>query len=276
VRKVLWLLIVFGWTLHAFPSATGLLEEAEALLPERLDVPVLQECIELYEEALAFEPENTELMVMLAQLWHEWAILSVEEDLQSRGFREAADYAAWAMGLGSYLEFESMSVRDLEAFLGTVDNPGALLWAADSWGKLLELEDDHWRAARIRAPDKFYALYSRLIEVDEAYFGAAGHRSMGALIAQTSEASFFAGWIFSWARMESARDHFESALELGGDYAFNHVEYARQYALPSGERDLFVRLLEEALDISADRFPLWNVLAQERARALLEDIDALF
>jgi len=264
VRRLLWLLIVFSWTLHAFPSAAGLLEEAEALLPERLDVAVLQECIELYEQALAIEPDNTELMVMLAQLWHEHAILA-STSLRQSSLQYAADYASWAMGLPSYIPLETMSLNELESFLEGVDDPGALLWAADSWGKLLQGQIR--KAITIWAPSRFRSLYQRLIEVDETYFGAAGHRSMGALMAQTR----VAGLAFPWASLENAREHLERALEIAPEYLPNYVVFAEEYAQRARDRALFVELLERALELPIDPYPVWNALAHDDARRLLED-----
>lgn len=269
MRRTLWLLILFGWTILAFPGVTGLLEQAEALLPARLDVAVLQECIDLYERALALEPENTRLMVKLAQLWHEHAILA-PTNLRRSSLQYAADYASWAMGLPSYAELERMSLAELESFLKGIENPGALLWAADSWGKLLD--EERFKAFRINAPARFRAFYQRLIEVDESYFGAAGHRSMGALMAQTS----VAGFIIRWATLENAREHLERALEIAPEYIPNYIVFAEEYAQRAKDHTLFVELLERALELPTDPYPVWNSLAHEDARRLLVEAEARF
>ncbi|MFO8034018.1 MAG: TRAP transporter TatT component family protein [Candidatus Bipolaricaulota bacterium] len=245
------------------------LEQTGELLPQREDLAVMEECIELYEEALSLSPGDPELLVMLAQLWHEHSRLMEHEehnaDQRMESLKKAADYACQAMGLGSCVELERMSVDEMESHLAEVDNPAALHWAGDSWGKILD--ENRWHALRVHSVDKLRALYGRLIEVDESHFGAAGHRSLGALEANLATTPLVGGWLGS---VDQAHEHFERALELAPEFLMNYLEYADQLARPLGEWELFDELIEHVLQAPMEPTPFWNNLAKRNARELLQ------
>ena len=79
---------------------------------------------------------------------------------------------------------------------------------------------------------------------------------------------------------EAIRRHYERALTLShGRRASVHVAYAEAVALPNQDRAAFVALMHKALavDLEADpEYRLLNMIAQRRARRLLERIDELF
>jgi|GEM_PF-2742335 len=247
-----------------------LLAQADELLPRREERVVLEQCIDLYEEALSQEPEETAIRVKLAQLWHEHAVLlrqeGKEERQQLQSLRASANYAAQALGLESYMEVEGMSVRSLEGYLAEADDPGALLWLGDSWGRILDT--NRWHAFRVQAVEKFRIIYGRLLEIDESFFGAAGHRSLGAMEANLATTALVGGWLGS---VEHARDHFERAIELAPHFLMNHVEYANHLARPRGEWELFDELLHHALQAPVRSKQFWNTIAQELARTLLQE-----
>ena len=78
---------------------------------------------------------------------------------------------------------------------------------------------------------------------------------------------------------EEGRSHFERALELsGGRNLTAKVEYARCYARLMYDRPLHDRLLKEVLqaDTRAKGFTLFNILAKEQAKKLLESAEEYF
>ncbi len=247
------------------------LEQMEELLPLREDIAVLERCIELGEDALSLAPGDPDIVVLLAQLWHEHAILVEHEQhhgaQRMASLKRAADHACQAMGMESYVSLERMSVSELEEYLTAVDNPGALLWAGDSWGKILAGHQLH--AFWVHSVSKLRVLYGRLVEVDEAYFGAAGHRSLGALEANVA-LNRIARWMFGGS-VEQAREHFERALEIAPEYLMNYVEYADHLAGPRDEWGLFDDLLHYVLRAPLEPDPFWNSLAKEYARELLHE-----
>ena len=78
---------------------------------------------------------------------------------------------------------------------------------------------------------------------------------------------------------EKGRDYFERALTVSGDRDLSiRVEYARGYARLVYDRDLHDRLLNEVLagEVKQPGFTLFNNLAQEQARELLDSADDFF
>jgi predicted anti-sigma-YlaC factor YlaD len=79
---------------------------------------------------------------------------------------------------------------------------------------------------------------------------------------------------------DEARRHYERALMLSqGRRASVHVAYAEAVAIPKQDRSAFVALMHKALAVDPDAAPehrLMNLIAQRRARWLLERIDELF
>ena len=78
---------------------------------------------------------------------------------------------------------------------------------------------------------------------------------------------------------EKARRAFERAMELAdGRNLMIPVLYARQYAVATGNRTLYERLLRQVVDAppAAGEHRLMNVVARERARLLLQDAEQLF
>jgi predicted anti-sigma-YlaC factor YlaD len=79
---------------------------------------------------------------------------------------------------------------------------------------------------------------------------------------------------------EELRRHYERALTLSQDRrASVHVAYAEAVAIPNQDRTEFMALMHKALAIDLDADPehrLMNMIAQRRARWLLERIDELF
>ncbi len=250
-------------------TADDLIAEASGLLAQRDDLSIMEQCIALYEEALSARSEDQELLVALAQLWHEHAAL-LERAGRTRSewiasLKNAADYACQAMALESYIDLERMSVAQLRDHIADVESAGALLWAADSWGKILDTNRGH--ALRVNGESKMRALYQRLVQVDERYFGAAGYRGLGALEAELATFPLFGGWLGS---VDQARAHFERAMALAPDYLMNYVEYADKLAVPLRQWDLLEDLLYHVLEAPLDPEPFWNGIAKRDAREILQ------
>jgi Tfp pilus assembly protein PilF len=115
-------------------------------------------------------------------------------------------------------------------------------------------------------------LAGRALEVDEAY----GNGSLQALHISLAMSQ---PWPQS-RRLDAARQHFERAVLLShGQQAAVFVTYAEAVAIPTGTRDEFERLLEQALRVDTDAAPearLANALFQRRARWLRSHADQFF
>jgi len=115
------------------------------------------------------------------------------------------------------------------------------------------------------------ALLDRALELDEDYERGALH---AAFITLESVGEAMGG---SYAR---AREHFARAVELSeGLDAGPYVALATGVAIAEENREEFRELLETAIAIDPDEEPsnrLLNLIAQKRARVLLDHIDDLF
>ena len=115
------------------------------------------------------------------------------------------------------------------------------------------------------------ALLDRALELDEGFERGALH---AAFITLESVGAAMGG---SYAR---AREHFDRAVELSdGQDAGPYVALATGVSVAEENRGEFRALLETAVAIDPDRAPanrLLNLIAQKRARVLLDHIDDLF
>jgi hypothetical protein len=115
------------------------------------------------------------------------------------------------------------------------------------------------------------ALFDRYLDLAGAEASPSTHTYLGILLTLRPPAM--------GGRPDEARDHFEQAIELSGGRDLSaKVEYARGYARMLYDRELHDRLLAEVLEADpyAEGLTLSNVLAQDDARALLQDADDYF
>ncbi|MGC9529533.1 MAG: TRAP transporter TatT component family protein [Candidatus Bipolaricaulaceae bacterium] len=248
-----------------------LLHQAEELAPHRYEPAVLRRMIDLYQEALAQRPEDPQVLTGLAQLWYEWAV--VEEDVgeERAAFGRAAELSFRALGLSGLEAAEDMGGDEFACFLASVQWGPPLLWAGDGWGQLLATINPFKAFGVV---PKLRAIYVRLIELDEDYFGAGGHRSLGALVANLY-GNAFARVLFG-ADLDDAHHHLERAASLAPGYLSNLVVYAQEYAVRAGDRALFQDLLTYVLAAPVGEWPFWNRLAKADARQLLDRAEELF
>jgi predicted anti-sigma-YlaC factor YlaD len=151
----------------------------------------------------------------------------------------------------------------------TIDDVALLYWTTAAWGKAVAISLD--QPALIADLPAVQALARRALELDESFNEGALHEVMIALEALPEAMGG------SPAR---ARRHFERAIELShGTSAGPYVSFARSVALARQDREAFVDLLTEALSVDVNRVPrlrLANILAQQQARMLLDQVNDLF
>jgi predicted anti-sigma-YlaC factor YlaD len=116
------------------------------------------------------------------------------------------------------------------------------------------------------------AMMKRALELDEDFEDGAIHDFF--ISFEGSRPSAAGG------SAEEARAHLERAMEISRDRrAFPLVSYAEAVSVSAQNRAEFQELLERALAIDTDALPrarLANLVAQKRARWLLERADELF
>lgn len=141
-----------------------------------------------------------------------------------------------------------------------------LYYAATCWAGWIQANSESWDA--IADLPRVQSLLERVIELDEGFFFGSSHTFMGILL--TIRPPSLGG------RPEEAREHFERALELGhGRFLPAYVMYAKHYAKPAYEKNLFFDLLDRVLESPADEVPeliLINTLAQQQAGELIDGV----
>lgn len=241
--------------------------QAESLYPERYELTVLERMIDLYEEARQESPHDREVLIRLAQLWYEWAVLKPEEE-EEPGWRKAADYAFQALGLSGLQEAMRLSNEAFKAFVSRCTDGRALLWAGHGWGQLLGKMNPF---SAFFALPKIRAIYERAMELDPAYMGGSAPQAYGALLANLSDYGILFG-----VKLVEAKPYFEWAIELDPTYLENYVAYAREYAVRAQDRDLFERLLRHVLEAPIGDWPFWNRHAKAKAAEYLAKVDQYF
>jgi hypothetical protein len=143
-----------------------------------------------------------------------------------------------------------------------------LYWTAASWGSAMALRKDPELVIDFPI---VRALTERALALDESWSDGAVHELMLTL---DSQGEAFGG------SEAGARQHFSRAVEIQhGEMAGPYVSLAMGVAYPKGDRAEFEKLLNDALGVDIEKrrsVRLVNIIAQRRARALLDRIDELF
>ena len=255
------------------------------LAGEALPATVVQ-----FEGILRVIPDNEAILAQLAQAYVAYAYGWVEadvEELEFEGEYEEADVQRRrtrtmylrALDLTRHwirLHNEDVdiavkgTVEELEDWLGAVFVEEAdaemLLWHGYAWGSYINsAKDDMEAVADLEYAKAFVA---RSIELDPNYYHAAGYTFMGVAVA-----SEMAG------DMDDAKVYFEKAMARTERRALQvQVNMARYYAVKTGDRELFDKLLTQVMDthhpLPAAR--LANLMAHQRAAMYIENADQLF
>jgi tetratricopeptide (TPR) repeat protein len=235
-------------------------------------------------------PDNDAILAQLSQAYVAYAYGWVEADVESLEFEGNYDEADVQRQRARTMYLRALdltrhrirllnpdvdeavrgTVEDLEAWLSGafVDKSEAevLLWHGYAWGSYINAAKDDMEAVADLAYAK--AFVARSIELDPDYYNAAGYTFMG--VAISSEIA---------ADMDQAKVYFEKALATTERRALQtQVNMARHYAVKTGDRALFDKLLTEVMD-AQDPLPearLANRMARQRAALYIENADQLF
>lgn len=144
-----------------------------------------------------------------------------------------------------------------------------LLWTGYAWGSAISVaREDPELVLELPTATAFV---ERAVELDPTYFEYGGLTFLAAL-ASSVPASL-------GGEPERGRALFERALDETDRTFFQiQLQYARTYAITTGDRALFIRLLREIVD-GGDPRPevrLANRIARRRAIHLLRRVDELF
>jgi hypothetical protein len=226
----------------------------------------------LLDSLLLDDPTDKKLLSSAASLYALNSSLAASDPVQRRRQAERAWLYGRRLIAGRGAEpLWELPADDFAAALSRFkkrDVP-ALYAFGVSW--LAHLQADEQDPAALADLPKVEALFARLVELDEGYQQGGPQLYLGVLRLLRPPAL---GGV-----PEQGRAHLERALELsGGRNLRAKVELARRYARMFYDRERHDRLLNEVLaaDPVAEGLTLFNVTAQEDARALLASADDYF
>jgi predicted anti-sigma-YlaC factor YlaD len=243
--------------------------------------------LKLIESLLAEQPEHRGLLLAAARGYtlYVYAFVSLPAQEASRDDIDEAQalrqrsrnlalrahgYALRVLEL-DYPELDGALRADPDGALLQVAMPErdvpALYWSAVSLG--LAISSSRNEPALLARLPEVEAMLQRALVLDEAWNAGALHE-LAISLAGSGAAS---------ADDAALEDHYARALELSaGSNAGIHVTFAEAVAVPAQDRARFLELLERALAVDIEAYPeqrLLNVLAQRRARSLLDNVDEL-
>lgn len=232
--------------------------------------------LKLIEVLLRSDPENEELLLLLAEGYGSYALGFVEDADPGRAklfYRRSAAYALRIVrqdrSLAKAFAGPLDGLREELARRGKADVPG-VFWAAFGLGGYMNLAYDEPDA--VAQLPRVEAMMQYVAAADPAYYHGGADLFLGTLYG--GRAKILGG------DPERARRHFESALRLsGGAFLMTHVFYARSYAVQTQDEALFDELLATVERVPLDAAPglrLVNSLAKRKAGLLRARKDDLF
>lgn len=260
-------------------SVTGNLAEdfASAILDNE-DLDVVRDGAPAYlimlDALLRSAPDNPSLLTAAASLNGAYATAFVAEPERRRAFADKAFRLA-ARAACKEIEWTCTARTDdpgrLAANLARLrrgDVPLAYALAT-AWAGWIQAHDEDWAA--IAEFGRVKALMVRIAALDEAHDHGGPRVYLG--VFETLLPAALGG------RPEEGRAHFERAIELSqGRFLMAKVLFAERYGRLVFDRTLHDRELRAVLDADphGEGITLANLIAQRRARELLESADEYF
>ncbi len=243
------------------------------------------------EGVLAEKPRHRGLLTALASGFTQYAYAYVQADAEAADLdgRLSAARAGRARARKLFLRARDYGLRGLEArhqqlaerlragrdlpqVLAGADRDDVplLYWTASAWTlAIVNGKGDMGLVAELPVP---VAMMERALALDETFGDGAIHEFFISYDATRSAAE--------GGGADRARGHLERALALSLNKKLGpHVAWAEGVLVKRQDRAEFTRVLEEVLRADPDLEPkhrLANILAQRRARALLDHADDLF
>lgn len=238
---------------------------------QRGDSAHLRLAIETLEGAYKVDPTNIEVASLISRAYY----LRAERDAANEGdrlrlYETGTQRGEQAMSIDPRFREAMRRGSDYgEAVRGLgADYVPAIYWTAVNLGRWSRAKGFTTVLANRR---KVQHLVGRVTTLDSAYFHGAPDRYWGAYY---SIAPGFAG-----GDKNKSRQHFEKSLKIAPNYIGTKVTYAETYAVGVQNRELFERLLNEAIATPVTTLPDVEPeqrMEQAKARAFLARVGELF
>lgn len=259
-------------------AATRFADQLSAAILDQEDPELVRDGLPSYlillDALVGSDPENPQYLGTAAQLYAAYGVAFVADNHRAETLTaRARNYGSRAVCAADRNACQ-LDDQDYSSFVAVVDEidgrQGEALYSY-CVGQLAYIRShaEDWNAVAA-LPKVEYALQHLLTRGGEAR-AANINTYLGILNTLRPEAL--------GGKPETGRAYFEKALELsGGTDLTAKVEFARSYARLVYDRELHDRLLNEVLQapVQAPGLTLFNTLAQQRARQLLESADDYF
>jgi len=230
----------------------------------------------LLDSLLVSDPNNAGLLLHGTQAYTAYASLMPECGRPERAAvlgEKAREYGLRLLGTNKRLgEAAQMPLAEFNEAVQSVgvSEVERLFWGGYGWATWIGFSKG--APAAVADLPKVEQLMQRVLALNERFYHGGAHLFLG--IYYGSRPVMLGG------KPEVSREHFEKALAFGERrFLPALVAYAEYYAKPTLDRELYVRLLEEALAFDLAQAPdltLPNVLAKRRAQRLLAQVDEFF
>ena len=273
-------ILILSAVVAALAACAGVVNKASQRLADSLTAGVLDQddvalardgipaWLMLVDGVIHGDPANSGALLAGSRLYGAYAGGFVDDPLRARRLSARSfDYARRATcvelpALCRQIDapFDAFQVELARARAGNVR---LLYTLASAWAGRIQANSGDWKA--IADIPKVQALLERVVALDPVYSSGEPYMSLGVLA--TLRPASLGG------KPEQGRADFEKALALSdGRNQMVRVLYAEHYARLVFDRDLHDKLLNEVLaaDPHAPGLTLINVLAQQRARKLLD------
>ncbi len=253
-------------------SAEALYEESDLQIAEQ----ALASNLKLLEGLLKSDPQNKELLLLLARGWSGYALGFAEDENSQRAkllYLRARNYALRVLNQKEgFEEVRKQGAASLEHFLkkyGKEDVP-ALFWTGFAWAGFANLSLDDPEA--ILALPEIQLYMQRVEELQPDYFYGAVYLFQGSVYGMKPR--------ILGGDPQKAGAYFEKNFKLNkGDFLLAYVYAAKFYAAKILDETLFDQYLNHINNTPIDVRPglqLFNQIAKKKAHLLQIQKDDLF
>ena len=233
-----------------------LVKAGDAAFAQRADRAQLEAAIARWTEAIALKDDDWRTYEKLARACYTLAdaYLVFEKDASDDArarFRKVLEDGYTYAQRGIAAENPAIEQRlatgvDLKDAVALADRDGAglLYWYATNLGKWAT---DQSLDVMVTVQDRSFAVMSKVLELDAAYFYGAADRYFGAYFAI---APSFAG-----GDLDQAWSHFQASLKHAPDYLATYNMIAEFYAPKKRDAALFDAMIQKVRDTPVDAIP---------------------
>jgi tetratricopeptide (TPR) repeat protein len=264
----------------AVRSFSGIMDYGIQSILEESDLRIaeisLASNLKLIETLIKADPENEKLLTMAAMGYGSYALGFLEDTLPDRAsnlYNRGKEYGLRVLRKNS--DFSVAEKGDLDDFVKSLNNFSkddvpALFWASYNWGSLINLNVNDMEI--MADLPKVNALMQRALDLDDKYYFGGAYLYFASMYSKIP--AMLGG------KPQKSKEYFERAIKISdGKFLMAYVYYAKMYAVTIQDKELYISLLNKVLEAPMNILPdhiLPNVIAKQKAKVLLENIDKYF